>query len=204
MSGKKSTRTEILTSGRMKAIDQNRARSGQAQRRVETVIGEMERSGRQLSNAAIHLQADVHENWLYEHRDVKAYADRVRAQIRQDKISAAAAGQTELAEQLKSENAQLLARNKALVGQLHVVQQALAEARADQMNGTIGCAELDRIGAMQDRISDLEAAHRKVTMERDTAVIEGRRLRRDLSATHAALVIAERRSAASDRSDLSQ
>jgi hypothetical protein len=112
---KKPTRTEILISGRMKAIDRNRARSGQARQRVEAAIHEMERTGRQLTNAAIHTLADVHENWLYEHADVKAHADRVRAQIRQDRITAAAAGQTELAEQIKTENAQLLARNKSLV-----------------------------------------------------------------------------------------
>jgi DDE superfamily endonuclease len=78
---KKPTRTEILTQGRIKAIDRNRARSSQAQRRVEAAITEMERTGRQLTNAAIQTLADVHENWLYEHADVKAHADRVRAQI---------------------------------------------------------------------------------------------------------------------------
>lgn len=197
MTRKKPTRTEILTEGRIKAIDSNRARSSQAQRRVEAVIIEMERTGRQLTNTAVHLLADVHENWLYEHPDVKANADRVRAQIRQDRITAAAAGQTELAEQLKTENAQLLARNKNLVHELRVVRQALAQARADQMDATISAAELDRIGALQDRICDLEAANRKQTLERDTAVIEARRLKRDLSATQAALTSAERRSAPS-------
>jgi len=197
MTGKKPTRTEILIGGRMKAIDRNRARSSQARRRVEAVILDMERTGRQLTNAAIHALADVHENWLYEHADVKAYAGRVRAQIRQDKIAAAAANQTELAEQLKTENAQLLARNKNLVNELRVVQQALAQARADQMDGTISSAELDRIGAMQDRFSDLEAVNQKLTLERNTAIIEARRLQRDLSATQAALASAERRGASS-------
>ena len=103
--------------------------------------------------------------------DVKAHADRVRAQIRQDRITAAAAGQTGLAEQIKTENAQLLARNKSLVNELRVVRQALAQARADQMDATISSAELDRVGAMQDRISDLEAANRKLTLERNTAII---------------------------------
>jgi hypothetical protein len=197
MTGKKPTRTEILIGGRMKAIERNRARSSQARRCVEAVILEMERTGRQLTNAAIHALADVHENWLYEHADVKAYADRVRAQIRQDKIAAAAANQTELAEQLKTENAQLLARNKKLVNELRVVQQALAQSRADQMDGTISSAELDRLGAMQDRISDLEAVNQKLTLERNTAIIEARRLQRDLSATQAALASAERRGASS-------
>ncbi|MBG0568807.1 hypothetical protein [Actinoplanes aureus] len=194
MTATKPTRTEILVGGRMKAIDRNRVRSGQAQRRVEAAIVEMERSGRPLTNTAIHALADVHENWLYEHKDVKAYADRVRAQIRRDRITAAATGQTEVAEQLKTENAQLLARNKNLVNQLRVVQQALAQARLDQMDATVTSAELDRVGAMQDRISDLESANRKLTLERNTAVIEARRLKRDLSATEAALASAERRS----------
>lgn len=197
MTGKKPTRAEVLIGGRMKAIDRNRARAGQARQRVEAAIREMQRTGRQLTNAAIHALADVHENWLYEHADVKANTDQVRAQIRQDRITAAAAGQTELAEHLKTENVQLLARNKNLVNQLRVVQQALAQARADQMDATISSAELDRIGAMQDRICDLEAANRKLTLERDTAVIEARRLKRDLSATQAALTSAERRSAPS-------
>lgn len=199
MTRKKPTRTEVLTEGRIKPIDRNRARSSQAQLRVEAAITEMERTGRQLTNAAIHTLADVHENWLYEHADVKAHADRVRAQIRQDKITAAAAGQTELAEQLKTENAQLLARNKMLANQLRVVQQALAQARADEMDGTISSAELDRIGSLQDRISELEAANHKLTLERNTAVIEARRLQRDLSATQDALADAERRGAASGR-----
>lgn len=191
----KPTRTEVLIRGRMRAIDRNRARSGQARQRVEAVILEMERTGRQLTNAAIHALADVHENWLYEHAEVKAYVERVRAQIRQDTITAAAAGQTELAEQLKAENAQLLARNKNLVNELHVVQRALAQARTDQMDGTISSAELDRVGALQDRISDLETANQKLTLERNTANIEARRLKRDLSATQAALASAERRAA---------
>jgi hypothetical protein len=188
----KPTRTEILIGGRMKAIDRNRARSGLARRRVEAVIHEMERTGRQLTNAAIHALADVHENWLYEHADVKAHAERVRAQIRQDRITAAAAGQTKLAEQLKTENAQLLARNKNLVNELRVVQQALAQARTDQMDATISSADLGRVGALQDRISDLETANQKLTLERNTAFIEARRLQRDLSATQAALASAER------------
>jgi hypothetical protein len=188
----KPTRTEILIGGRMKAIDRNRARSGLARRRVEAVIHEMERTGRQLTNAAIHALADVHENWLYEHADVKAHAERVRAQIRQDRITAAAAGQTKLAEQLRTENAQLLARNKNLVNELRVVQQALAQARTDQMDATISSADLGRVGALQDRISDLETANQKLTLERNTAFIEARRLQRDLSATQAALASAER------------
>lgn len=194
---KKPTRTEILTEGRMKAIDSNRARSSQARRRVEAVIIEMERTGRHLTNTAIHTMADVHENWLYEHADVKAHANRVRAQIRHDKITAAAAGQAELAEQLKTENAQLLARNKMLADQLRVVRHALAQARADEMERTVSSVELDRIGALQDRISELEAANHKLTLERNTAVIEARRLQRDLSATQDALADAERRGATS-------
>jgi hypothetical protein len=188
----KPTRTEILIGGRMKAIDRNRARSGLARRRVEAVIHEMERTGRQLTNAAIHALADVHENWLHEHADVKAHAERVRAQIRQDRITAAAAGQTKLAEQLKTENTQLLARNKNLVNELRVAQQALAQARTDQMDATISSADLGRVGALQDRISDLETANQKLTLERNTAFIEARRLQRDLSATQAALASAER------------
>ena len=62
---------------------------------------------------------------------------------------------------------------------------------------TISSAELDRVGAMQDRISDLEAANQKLTLERNTAVIEARRLQRDLSATQGALAYAERRDASS-------
>jgi hypothetical protein len=54
MTRKRPTRTEILTEGRMKAIDRNRARSSQAQRRVEAAITEMERTGRLLTNTAIH------------------------------------------------------------------------------------------------------------------------------------------------------
>jgi hypothetical protein len=197
MTRKKPTRTEILTEGRIKAIDRNRARSSHARRRVEAAIAEMEHTGRQLTNTAIHALADVHENWLYEHPEVKAHADRVRAQIRQDRITVAAAGQTELAEQLKTENAQLLARNKLLAGQLRVVQQALAQAQADEMDATMSSAELDRIGSLQDRISELEAANHKLTLERNTALIEARRLQRDLSAAQDALADAERRGAAS-------
>jgi hypothetical protein len=203
MTRRMQTRTEILTEGRMKAIDRNRARSSQAQLRVEAVIIEMERTGRQLTNAAIQVLADVHVNWLYEHAAVKAHADRVRAQIRQDKITAAAAGQTELAEHLKTENAQLLARNKMLVNQLRVVQQALAQSRAYEMDAAISSAELDRIGSLQDRICELEAANRKLTLERNTALIESRRMQRDLSATQDALADAERRSAQSGRGDSS-
>jgi hypothetical protein len=46
----------------------------------------------------------------------------------------------ELAEQLKIENAQLLARNKMLANQLRIGQQALARARADEMDAMISSA----------------------------------------------------------------
>jgi hypothetical protein len=65
------------------------------------------------------------------------------------------------------------------------------------MDATISSAELDRVGAMQDRISGLETANQKLTLERNTAIIEARRLQRDLSATQAALAAAERRAAPS-------
>jgi hypothetical protein len=61
---RKPTRTEILTEGRIKAIDSNRIPGSQAQRRVEAAIAEMARSGCALTNAAIHALADVHANWL--------------------------------------------------------------------------------------------------------------------------------------------
>jgi hypothetical protein len=86
-----------------------------------------------------------------------------------------------------------------LANQLRVVQQALAQARADEMDATISSAELDRIGSLQDRISEFEAASHKLRLERNTAVIEARRLQRDLSATQDALADAERRGAASGR-----
>jgi hypothetical protein len=80
-----------------------------------------------------------------------------------------------------------------------VVQHALAQARAHEMDGTISSAELDRIGSLQDRISELKAANHKLTLERNTAVIEARRLQRDLSATQDALADTERRGAVSGR-----
>jgi hypothetical protein len=65
------------------------------------------------------------------------------------------------------------------------------------MDETISSAELDRVGSLQDRICELEAANHKLTLERNTALIEARRLQRDLSATQDALADAERRGAAS-------
>jgi hypothetical protein len=96
----------------MKAIDRSRSRGGQARRLVEGVICDEESApARPLTNAAIRALADVHEHWLYERADVKAHANRVRAQIRQVEITAAAASQTELAEQLTTDNGQLLAKS---------------------------------------------------------------------------------------------
>jgi hypothetical protein len=61
------------------------------------------------------------------------------------------------------------------------------------MDATMSSAELGRVGSLQDRISELEAANHKLTLERDRALIEAQRLQRDLSATQDALADAARR-----------
>jgi predicted nuclease with TOPRIM domain len=156
----------------------------------------MERSGVVLTNTAIHAHAGVHDNWLYEHPAVKARADAIRAAIHNDKLTQATSMRTELEEHLKTENAQLIAHNKALKAQLSAVQQALAEARKDAINPACHGALGPALAALQDKIDALQRENIKLVLERETAVTEAKQLKRKLAATQDALRLSERSLAA--------
>ncbi len=80
----------------------------------------------------------------------------------------------------------------SLGAQLKIVQDALAEARANNSNPGNHSHHLDTINDLNEQISDLETSNQTLTMERDTARIETKRAIRDLKATQDALSQSQR------------
>jgi len=65
------------------------------------------------------------------------------------------------------------AEKKMLAGQCVQSSTRCAQVRVEEMDGTIARPKLDRHRLLQDRISELEAANHKLTLERNTGLNRG-------------------------------
>lgn len=112
--GPSAARAQVLDGGRRAAIAQRRADSQACQQRVRRVIAQMQRAGQPLSNAEITRRAQVNSQYLQRHRELKAYADRIRAELAgaQQRVDVAVRAETEAA--LMAENAMLTEQNAQL------------------------------------------------------------------------------------------
>src|SRR6266545_1276868 len=85
-------RGQVLQAGRDAAAARRRADSQRCRDRVAEVIESMQRSRTPLSDAEITRRARVNGQYLQRHRDLKARAATIRADLEGDAARAAVAG----------------------------------------------------------------------------------------------------------------
>jgi hypothetical protein len=84
-------RQQVLQAGRDAAVARRRAESQRCRDRVAAVIEAMRRTRTPLSDAEITRRARVNGQYLQRHRDLKARAAAIRADLDRDAGRAAAA-----------------------------------------------------------------------------------------------------------------
>jgi len=200
-------RAHALRLGRLKAAESGRARAESRRSRVESVLDQLEQAGELVANIEIARRAGVGKNYLRESApDLAARARQVRSRLAGERAEQALAQQDELREQIISENDQLLGELQRRGERIHFLENELAEARAQSLadrhgriDGPTSAALRDQNGQLSDRVRELEAANRRLTMERDTLrheladkLRELREAQRRIDASAAALQQSER------------
>ncbi|MBE1584026.1 hypothetical protein ACFPOI_28580 [Nonomuraea angiospora] len=168
-------REEILNAGRDAAIARRRAESQRCRDRVSAVIATMRRTRTPLSDAEITRRAQVNAQYLQRHRDLKAQAAKVRADLEGDAVRAAAATRTEHEAALVIENAMLIEQNAELRRDLNI---ARAELRAMRIQELARSAT----GVLAGQLSDADGTIEQLRRERDRALAELRTAEADLAA----------------------
>jgi hypothetical protein len=100
-------RGQILQEGRDAAIARRRVDSQRCRDRVAEVIEMMRRTRTPLSDAEITRRARVNRQYLQRHRDLKARAAKIRADLDGDAARAAVAARSEREAALTAENGML-------------------------------------------------------------------------------------------------
>ncbi|WP_431033385.1 hypothetical protein ACQYWQ_08370 [Streptomyces sp. P6-2-1] len=126
----------------------------------------MRKSRQALSDAEITRRAAVNPQYLQRHRDLKAEAETVRAQLAQDGPRAAAAATARKEAALEVENRMLLEQNAALQRTLHEVQNELRTLRAHEL----GARLRDGLDARSLRDTEME----ELREQRDAALAASR------------------------------
>ncbi|MFI1508120.1 hypothetical protein [Streptomyces sp. NPDC020597] len=160
------SRAEVLDAGRAAAVQRRRADSEQCRQRVLDVVAAMRKSRQALSDAEITRRAAVNPQYLQRHRDLKAEAETVRAQLAQDGPRAAAAATARKEAALEVENRMLLEQNAALQRTLHEVQNELRTLRAHDL----GARLRDGLNALSLHDTEME----ELREQRDAALAANR------------------------------
>jgi hypothetical protein len=95
----------------------------------------MGRRKQPLSDTEITKRAGVNNQYLQRHRDLRARAQIVRAELTGDRLKAALAGRSETEEVLIVENRMLVEQNARLRADLATAQQELRVLRAESLAG---------------------------------------------------------------------
>ncbi len=93
----------------------------------------MRRHKQALSDTEITKRAGVNNQYLQRHRDLRARAQTVRAELTGDRLKAAIAVRSETEEALIVENRMLVEQNARIRADLATAQQALRELRAESL-----------------------------------------------------------------------
>src|SRR6266545_2068829 len=151
-------RGQVLQAGRDAAAARRRADSQRCRDRVAEVIESMQRSRTPLSDAEITRRARVNGQYLQRHRDLKARAATIRADLEGSAARAAIAARSEREAALTVENGVLVEHN--------------AQLRHD----------LDAARVLAGRLPDADAAVEHLRKERDEALTALRSAEADLAA----------------------
>jgi hypothetical protein len=126
-------RQTVLNAGRQAAVQRRRADADACRTRVEEVIAAMRRRKQALSDTEITKRAGVNNQYLQRHRDLRARAQAVRAELTGDRLKAAIAVRSETEEALIVENRMLVEQNARMRADLATAQQTLRELRAESL-----------------------------------------------------------------------
>jgi len=168
-------RGQILQSGRDAAVARRRADSQRCRDRVVQVIETMRRSRTPLSDAEITRRAGVNGQYLQRHRDLKARAATIRADLEGSAARAAIAARSEREAALTVENGVLVEHNAQL---RHDLDAARVELRALRVQELAQSAA----GVLAGRLPDADAAVEHLRKERDEALTALRSAEADLAA----------------------
>jgi hypothetical protein len=170
-------RTAVLAAGREAARSRRQADSGICRDRVTRVIDEMKRTGEPLSDTAITRRAQVHNQYLQRHEDLKAFAASIRADVADRNLEAALARRSEGEVAMAVENRMLTEQNRQLSADLKVV---LAELKMLRAEGLGSRANLTIAG----RPDDLETVNDRLREERDAALRDSQEAHTKLVSVH--------------------
>lgn len=168
-------RGQVLQEGRDAAIARRRADSQRCRDRVAEVIETMRRTRTPLSDAAITRRARVNRQDLQRHRDLKARAAKVRADLDGDAARAAVAARSEREAALAAENGMLVEQNAQLRRDLETARAELRTLRIQELTTSAA-------GVLAGRLPESEATVEHLRGERDEALAALRSAEADLAA----------------------
>jgi hypothetical protein len=164
----------VLDAGRAAAAQRRRADSERCRQRVLDVLATMRRSRTPLSDAEITRRAKVNPQYLQRHRDLKAEAEAVRAQLAGDRPRAAAAASARKEAALEVENRMLLEQHAVLRRDLEEARDQLRVLRVEEL----GARARDGLGLPAARDAEME----ELRQQRDAALAASKRAEADLTA----------------------
>lgn len=166
---------EILQAGRAAAAARRRSDSERCRHRVADVMEEMRRTRAPLSDTEITRRAQVNRQYLQRHRDLKARAAVIRAELDGDTHRAAAAARSEKEAALAVENDMLTEQNAQLRRELEAVRAELRSVRVQQLAESTA-------GVLACRVHDAGEVIEHLRQERDEALAARRSADADMAA----------------------
>jgi hypothetical protein len=149
--------------------------------RVQSALAELERAGMAFSNAQLARAAKVSRRFVYDHPELLAEADQVRARSVAAATSTLAAGQALTMASLRADLENAQAQNRRLIDQLHAAETRLAELLGMQAAAEVGWVPPDvrrQLDAAETERARLSARIRELEEELEQV----RRLNRELMA----------------------
>jgi hypothetical protein len=168
-------RGQVLQAGRDSAVARRRADSQRCRDRVAEVIETMRRTRTPLSDAEITRRARVNRQYLQRHRDLKARAAKIRADLDGATARAAVAARSEREAALVAENGMLVEQNAQLHRNLETVRGELQTLRVQELAASAA-------GVLAGRLPDADATLEHLRCERDEALAALRSAESDLAA----------------------
>jgi len=168
-------RGQVLQEGRDAAVARRRADSQRCRARVAEVIEMMRRARTPLSDAEITRRAWVNRQYLQRHRDLKARAAKIRADLDGDAARAAVAARSEREAALAAENGMLVEQNAQLRRDLETARAELRTLRVQELATSAA-------GVLAGRLPGADATVEHLRGERDEALAALRSAEADLAA----------------------
>ena len=148
---------------------------------VQSALAELERSGTSFANAELARVAKVSRRFIYDHPELLAEADRVRARCVAAATSALVSGATVTMASLRADLENGKAQNRRLHEKLHAAETRLAELLGSQAAAEVGWVPPD----VQRRLDEADVERAELAgciRELEEELEQVRRLNRELMA----------------------